>query len=277
MPPILEPVGYGVLLPAVVTVVALLLALRLGGGEPLAVGVGVAAGFVALAATGQITWGFLRPAESWDGLPALALLAVIAAFEEQTAKHPRIVRWVGRVIVAGLAAALLVVRQSAREPLGIIWYPAVALAVLALWEVLDLAARRRPSRLAPALLALVAVAAAAIAELGGFATVALMGSVAVGALAGWAVVAGWRPDPAVCRAGIPVLAVLVPGLLFVSFCNAFADVPAASYLLTLAAPLCLGGAALLCADRLSRVWEVAVLVASALVPLGAGVALAARA
>src|SRR5438128_1557450 len=116
---IVKAVGGGVLLPGVVTAVALLLALRLRRGEPLALGAGLAAGFAALAVTG----------------------------------------------LAGVVA---------------------------------------------------------------------------GVVAGWAIVACWRPSEPVSRAGVPVLAALLPGVLYLSHFNNYGDVPAASYLLVLAAPLCLG-------------------------------------
>ncbi len=273
---ILYAVGFGLLVPAAVTVIALLLALRLGRGEPLAVGAGLAAGFVALAATEQIQWGFLRPEESWDWLPALALLAAAAAFAEQIGKPSHVIGWAGRLVVAALTAGLLVRAQSARQPVEPYWYAAVALAVVALWAVLDLAARRLPGGTLPALLALVALAAALLAELADLLTVAHLGGVAAGALGGWAVVAWRRPQPGVCRAGVPPLAVLLPGLLFVAYFNTFSEVPAASYFLLLAAPLLLGVTLLLPARGAPSLGRRLLPVAAALLPLAAGLALAAR-
>jgi hypothetical protein len=276
---LLTALGYGVLAPAVVTALGLLLALRRGGGEPVATGAGLAAGFAALAAGGLIGWGFLRPAEAWDWLPALALLATAAALAEQLGKRPHVVRCAARLAVAALTAWLLVGAQAAREPVDPYWYAGLALAVLALWGLLDRAARRRPGAATPALLAGVAFAAGAVAELANFSTPAHLSGVLGGVLAGCALVAWRRPREGVTRAGVPVLAVLLPGLLFVTYFTtfSFSDVPAASYLLLLAAPLCLSAAALVPIGKPSGRWEVAVRAASALVPIGAALTLAARA
>src|SRR5437879_4925284 len=116
---LLNAVSYGVLIPAVVTVVALLLALRLGGGgEPAAVAAGLAAGFAALAASGQISWDFLTPVEAWDWLPALGLVAAAAAcVVEQLGGRP-LERWAIPPVVAVLTAWLLIRAQSGRQPVA---------------------------------------------------------------------------------------------------------------------------------------------------------------
>jgi hypothetical protein len=244
LPPIdeiLQAVGYGLVVPAAVAVIGLLLTLWLGRGEPLGVGAGLAAGFVALAASQQ-DWALLRPKESWDWLPALCLLAVVAGTAEQLVKGPVVVRWVGRVVVAVLSAVLLIRAQSGREPqpLEPYWYAALALAVLVLWEILDQAVRRVPGGIIPALLALTAFAAAAMGEQVGFLTLAQLGGVIAAALAGWALVAWWKPQPGVCRAGVAVLAVLLPAVLFVAWFNKSTETPPLSFLLLLGAPFFLG-------------------------------------
>lgn len=244
LPPIdeiLQAVGYGLLVPAAVAVVGLLLTQWLGRGEPLGVGAGLAAGFVALAAS-QGDWAFLRPQESWHWLPALGLLAVIAGTAEQLGKWPVTVRYAGRAAVAALTAVILIRAQAGREPQppGPYWYGGVALAVLALWEILDLAVRRLPGGAVPALLALTAFAAAAMGEQVGFLTLAQLGGVVAAALAGWALVAWWKPQPGVCLAGVPVLAILLPAVLFVAWFNKSNEAPPLSFLLLLAAPFFLG-------------------------------------
>jgi hypothetical protein len=271
---ILETVGYGLLVPAAVTVVGLLLALRLGGA-PLAVGVGLAAGFAALVKRGQTLSDYLKPEEAGDWLPALGLLACVAAFVEQRGAGSLVVRWSVRLIFAALTAGLLVRVQSVREPIEPVWYGALALAVLALWGVLDLAARR-PERMLPALLALAALSAGVLAELAGLSTIACLAEVVAGALIGCALIALWRPRPEVCRAGVPMLAVLLPGFLFLSYFNtySYSSVPPASYWLLLAAPLCLGVASLLPLGQ-SPLRRAVVLGTATLVPLAVALALAA--
>jgi hypothetical protein len=275
---LLSAVGYGLLLPAAVAVVALVLAIRLGGGESLAVGIGLASGFAALAATKQIERDFLWPAEAWDWLPALGLLGCIwVAVAQLPNKFAHLIDWTGRAVVAGLAAWLLVRAQSKREdePLVAHWYAALGFAIIILWCVLDWAAWCRPGRVMPLLLALVGLAAAVLAELAGLSTVAQLAGVAAGALIGWAVVALLRPSVAVCRAGVPVVAILLPASLFVAYFNSFSDVPTTSYLLLLAAPLALGLAALLPLWAAPSWRRATVEAGAALLPLGVALALAA--
>jgi hypothetical protein len=273
-----QAVGYGLLLPLTVAAVGLLLARRLGGGEPLGLGAGLAAGFVALAATKQTDWEFLQPKEPWDWLPALGLFAVVAAAVGQLVKWPRLVRSVGRTVVAFLAVAFLIRAQSARapEPLGAYWAVALGAAVLVLWGVLDLAIRLRPGGTLPALLTLTAFAAAALCEMAGFLSLAQMAGVVAAALLGWALVAWRRPLPGVCRAGVAVLAVLLPAILFVAWFNKTSDLPSASFVLLLAAPLVLATLSLVLLGRASRLGSI-LLGAAALVPVTVALVLAARA
>jgi hypothetical protein len=275
---ILQAVGYGLLVPAAVAVVGLLLTLWPGRGEPLGVGAGLAAGFVALAVSGQGDWKFLHPKEAWDWLPALGLLAVVAATVGQVVKWPDLVRWVGRAAVGVLTAALLIRAQSGREPqpLEAYWYAALALAVVALWGILDLAVRRVPGGTVPALLTLTAFAAAVLCELVGFLSLAQSGGVAAAALAGWAVVAWWKPRPGVCLAGVAVLAVLLPAVLFVAWFNKSNAAPPSSFLLMLAAPLSLGATSQLPFGE--SAWNRTVLLGAVTsAPLAAALVLAARA
>ena len=277
---LLKAVGCGLLIPVAVTFFVLLLGLRSRAGASLAVFDGLAAGFVALAATEQITADFLRPTESWDWLPALALLACVAGLLNPNGKLAFVLCWAVRLTVAGLVAWVLTRAQSGRESEPLCGYcqAAFAGAILVLWATLDLAlaAPRRPGGVVPALVAVVALAAAALAELGGFMTLSLMAAVVPGALAGWALVAWLRPDPDISRAGAPALAVLLPGVLFVSYFNNYGNVPVASYLLLLAAPLCLGAVALLPFSAIGR-WAILYRAAAALVPAGVALALAALA
>jgi hypothetical protein len=177
--------------------------------------------------------------------------------------------------VASLSAVALVRAQSPRDPLTADWYAYLALGILILWGVLDLASRRHPGPLLPALLAVVVLAAAALAEQGGFTRLAVMGAVPAGALAGLALIA-WRwPREGIVRAGVPVLAALLPSILFTAFFNQVTDVPRVSYLLVLAAPLLLGLATLLPSSDPPTRWRALLRLGAGLVPLGSGLALAA--
>ncbi len=287
---ILEAVGYGVLLPAAVTALGLLLALRWAfaarGGDVLAVVAGLVAGLAALVATDQIPSRFHKPVDCWDWLPGLALLASAVSLDRllfltrpaRAARPPVLLaRWVVRVGFAALAGWLLVRTQSANvEPVEEWWPAALALAVTGLWG-LDFLARRWPGAGLPVLLALVAFAAAGVMELSGFIRLSQMAGVLAAVLGGCAL-AGWRWRHApVAEGAVPAFAVLVPGLLFGAWFNTFAQVPAASYLLVVAAPLLLALTALPPLAGLPGRPLALVRAGVVLLPLAAALALAARA
>jgi hypothetical protein len=287
---VLPALGYGVLLPGAVTLAVLVLVLRRDlarpGGDLLAVAAGLVAGFTALALTGQITWGFLRPDESWDWLPGLTLVACFVGIVERrllSAPGKQSVslaaaRWALRLAVGAAAAWLLVGTQAKLEPVPGWWYAVLTLVIAGLWG-LERLARDWPGAGLPVLLALVVVAAAAVVELVGFGTLAqTMGVLA--AVCGACAVAGWLwPRAPVAAGTVPAFAVLLPGLLFVTYFRtySYSDVPAASYLLVLAAPLLLAVTLLPPLGRLSRGWLALLRTAAVLALLAVAVALAAAA
>src|SRR3954467_15528150 len=94
---VLRRVGLGVAIPAAVAMAGLLLtrwwAQRHGGlaprgGDGLAAGAGLLAGFVALAGSGQLGWEFLKPTDSWHWLPLLSVLATVAGIVERVMSWP---------------------------------------------------------------------------------------------------------------------------------------------------------------------------------------------
>ncbi len=254
---ILSAILYGIVVPALVTAVGLLLALRLKHGAPLAVAAGISAGLFALAATAGLAawetkdpliWGFLKPDRSWDWLPSLILLALLVGLIEQIFSLPIVLRWFLRLIVAGLTGWLLyraeLVFASAEQPVESWWPLAIEAAVLILWGVLDHSARIHPTALLPGSLTAVLFALAAMMELSGnmgFAQTA--GVVGAAALASSAV-SLWRLTPKVVGSIVPAVAVILPGFLFVNHFNSNSEtpptIPSPSFLLLLLAPLPLG-------------------------------------
>jgi hypothetical protein len=273
---ILRALGCGIAVPAVIVVVGLL-GLRFRGGAVFAVALGLFGGFAALAASQQLGWGFLAypPADSWDWLPGLALLGVIAGGLCDVLGSSAAARRVVSLGVAALTGWLLVRAEFGAESPSPWWYAGLAAAVAALWWLLDYAGERRPGFGLPALLALVAFGTAALCELSGNLRFAHLSGVLAAVLAGCAVVGWLRPGQPIARATVPAFAVMLPGLLFLSYRNNFGDVPTASYLLLLAAPLLLGGTALFPSPGPARRWQGLIPVGAALLPLGAGLALAA--
>jgi hypothetical protein len=284
---VLKPIGYGVLLPAAVTGVGLMLGARprvsARGGQVLAVAAGLVAGFLALAATGQLTSGFLKPDDTSDCLPGLALLACAAGIVERLLPEPFLnpakrsglaLRWAMRLGIGVSTGWVLVRAQSTRELLSDGWIAALALAVTALWG-LDSLARRWSSFALPVLLALIAFGTAALIELCGFMSLAQMGGVLAAVLTGCAA-AGWlRPHAGVAQGAVPAFAVLLPGLLFASNFNNYNQVSSTSHLLVLAAPLILLLTAAPPIARLSTKRLTFLRAAVVLLPLAKGLSLAA--
>jgi hypothetical protein len=277
---ILNAVLYGVLVPAVVTALGLLAALRFWrGAAPAAVAAGIGAGLVALAKTNQINWGFLKPERSWEWLPGLALLALLVGLLDQALSLPLVVRWLLRVVVAGLTGWLLVQAEVAIQPREIEstangWTAAIAVAVLILWGLLDHSARVSPTRLQSALLTLLLFAVGAVMEMSGSSTMAQTGSVVGAAILATCVMPLWRTSSDFVRAPIPAVGVFLPGLLFSIHFNTYASIPSTSYLLLLVSPLPL--AALGLSPNRSRTLLLLSATASLLL-MSLGVALAARA
>ena len=269
---VLKALGYGVLVPAVVTAAGLALAARVGRAvvAALAVEAGLIAGLVALAVSKEAGWEFASPEDPWHWLPALALLATAAGVTDGGHATPR---WAACLALSALTAWVLIRSEPASAPW---WYAALGLSVFATWGLLARLVRRWEGAAPQGLLALCALAAGVILERSGILKFAQIAGVLGAVLIGCACVARWRPHPVVMTSAVPAFAVLFPGLLFVGFRNNFGDVPAASSLLALAAPLLLGATSLLPPDRLRPGWRAALGAGVVLVCLGAAVALAAR-
>jgi hypothetical protein len=289
LPPLkflLEAVAYGVLVPAAVAMAVLILARRWGerhggeaprGGAGLAAGAGLLAGFVALAGSRQLGWEFLAPTDSWHWLPLLSVLATGVGIAERVTSWTPVARGGLRLLVAAATAWLLVRAESAVQAVNPGWLAGVGLAVLVSWGLLDPLARRWPGPGLPALLASVALAAGAVLALSGILKFAQMAGVLAAVLAGCAGPARWPPGESPARGAVPGLSVLLPGLLFAGYFNTFSDVPPASFLLVLAAPLGPGVAALLPSSKSAGRWGKALSAGVTLSLLGLAVTLAALA
>ena len=280
---VLKAAGCGLLVPAAVTAGGLALA-RCGGlrqgavriGEVLAVAAGLAAGFIALAASGELTWEFLALEDAWHWLPLLSVAAAVVGVADRALARCRLLRWGVRLVVAGVAAWLLVRGESAYQEVSPGWYAGLTAAVLALWGVLDPAVGRWPGAWPALLLAVVGLSSGAVLALAGIMKFALVAAVPAAVLGGCAGAAWGDPGESAVRPALPAFAVALPGLLFSGWFNTFSDVPAASFLLVWAAPLALGVTAFLLAPSTKR-WPAAVQAAAVLAPVGAALALAALA
>jgi hypothetical protein len=271
MPPpqfFVEVLGYGVLLPAAVAAVTLLLALGLGKrrsaaaerlGGALALAGGFAAGFAAL------EWEQVQRTDPWFWLPFLALLAVLA---DQVDLIPSVaigVRWTLRALGAGLTAWLLV--PAFLEATRPQWLMIVEAAVFLLWAVLDPLAVRQPGGLLPFLLGIVAVAGGVVLVDSSARFAQLMGLLA-GTLGGCALISWWFPQQAFLRGMVPGVAVLLPGLLFLGYF--YAEMSLVNCLLVVAAPLALWISVLL-PSKMRAFWRMLIQSVAVLVPVGLAV------
>jgi hypothetical protein len=202
---------------------------------------GRVAGAAALSAGFCAAWVVLPaarwwPEDPWDWLPYLTVLAGGAGLIDLVPAVPRLLVWLVRLAVAAVAAWLLVPVLGELAKLRSGWLAGTAATVCLLWFLLEpLAGRLPPGRL-PALLGLVAGAAAVVLEAAGILKLAQAAGVLTAGLAACAL-ASWGRTSSFLRGMIPGLAVVLPGLLLNGYVYRTTTVPAVAFLLLLAAPL----------------------------------------
>jgi hypothetical protein len=280
-----ELLGYAVsllpdALPPTIVTAAVLLAARWSGlaagarGDRVAGALGLMAGFVA--ARVVLEWLQWLPENPWDWLPYLVLLAAAAGLIDP-GPPAKLLRWPVRLAVAAGAAWLLVPDLPDMEPARPVWLAATAAAVFLLWSLLDPPAARQPGGLLPGLLALAMGAAAAVLEGAAFLKLVQVAAALAGILAAGAVCSLGRTPRGYARGMVPGVAVVLPGLLLNGYLNCMTEVPPASFLLALAAPLGLWVGAVPPLRDAKGWWPVLVQCAAVLLPAGlaAGLAMAA--
>ncbi|MBI3271104.1 MAG: hypothetical protein HYZ53_19020 [Planctomycetes bacterium] len=294
----LRPILLGILLPAVVAGLALLVAWRpwrrgggAGGGgaghaEAAAGAWGGALGFGCGYVAGQLAGVGLPafpPRESMDWFPWIAFAAALLGLLEASGRGPAWLRWGLRAALSVGAIRLVLAPEIAYRAWGVwessAWVAGLAVAGLLVWSGLEAAARRAPAAaLAPAWVVAGTAVALVLAQSGNAKLGQAAGSLtsAVGA----AMVLSWlAPAASFSRGGVPVLAALFPALLVVGCTNNYGEAPTASFLLAAAAlPAPLAGILLLRSTPGRPSWKHALLNAAVtLVPAGIGVGLALRA
>jgi hypothetical protein len=223
----LEALWRGGITPAAVYALGLL-ALRHSaalGERARRVGLGLAFGLGFLAGYATFDWVVLWPATSWNWLAYLPLAAALTAL-------------LPVVMLPALAvlAAWLLVPDFAGFP-RLAWLTPVAISIL----VLAAALRPLPYRLLgpglPIVWLLTALGCAVVLMLSGNAKLAQLAGI-VAALLAVAAALAWRwPLPEHLGSLTPALAVLLPGLLWNARFASYSEVPLASYVLVMAAPL----------------------------------------
>jgi hypothetical protein len=228
----IEPLKYGLLLPAVIAAACgLLLWLRSktpGSGRLLAAA-GVGIGWLAAVFMLGLLPFLPDSAQAWHWLPALAVVAIIVARLPET--WP--VRVLGAATLATATAFALVPDWEDLAPRRLQLQLLLGVVVF-LIALLDRPIRLTGGRVSALLLAVIAAAAGAVLELGGTGMFAQMAGALAAGLLGIAFVAH---RPGVVAGFVPLVAVLLPGLLATGRFHTYSEVPLASYLLVAAAPL----------------------------------------
>jgi hypothetical protein len=227
----IEPIKYGLLLPAVIALVCGL-SLWLRSMTPpvgrLLAAAGVGLGWLVATFTLGLVPFLPESAQAWHWLPALVVAAIVAGRMPEA--------WPVRVICAALLAVAtayaLVPDWEDLAPRRIQIQTLLGAAVFAT-ALLDRPMRTTGGRASTILLALTAGAAAAVLELGGTGIFAQMAGALAAALLGISFAAH---RPGVGAGFMPIVAVLVPGLLATGRFHTYSQVPLASYLLVALAP-----------------------------------------
>jgi hypothetical protein len=230
----IEPLKYGLLLPAVIAAACgLLLWLRAktpGAGRLLAAA-GVGLGWLAAVFALGLAPFLPESAQAWHWLPALVVLAIVAGRMPEA--WP--VRLISAAVLAAATAFALVPNWEDLAPHRLRLQLLLGGFVF-LYALLDRPIRTTGERASALLLAAIAGAAGAVLELGGTGMFAQMAGALAAALAGIAFAAH---RPGVVAGFMPLVAVLLPGLLATGRFHTYSEVPLASYLLVAAAPLAL--------------------------------------
>ena len=286
---IAQAVGYGVVLPAIVTALVLFTLgslSRIPGRVAGAIAflAGFLAGWVVLCKT-----SFSKPLfqfeDEWQWLPVWVSVAVVADLVDLLFRKRRPIGLAVRcgviVVVAFVAAEFLVSHFPARTPGDA--PPAEArpqllnafrLAVACFWFVIPLAVSRG---FPVVLLALSVLFSSMVLELGGTGINAQLAGLAGGVLLGCASAAWWKPDAEFTRAMVPGVAVALPALLFNGYLDSYSTVPLASYALAGLASFALLLGLLPFVRKMPFMRRSAILLVAILLPLGVALTLALKA
>lgn len=213
-------------------------------GAALAAGLGFLMGYATLA------WAVLTPEDSEHWLPYLVLGAMILGILFVWLSWP--VRAILALGLSVVAAYLLVPDFEVLKPRLLAWQLAVGGSIFSTWLITDQAMSRRPDMRWGWcwLLTLMAVAVEMkLAYIGKFMQLALLLAAPMMPFALAECKRSWR---GAVSSVAPILAVTVPGLLWLGRFNSSSEVPFSSYLSILAGPLGFSLCQLL-PDRLGRI------------------------
>ena len=271
-----EVIGYGMLIPAAVSVAVLVvtrkfcpneLAIRSAGA--LALGGGFIVGYCLL------PWAPLLPNAQWHWIPYLSAIAIVSAPVRLAPGASTARIWSILLLLAGLAAWLLVPSWAEPERTRHLYAAVVGVALLFLCGLLEPLAKRSPGALFPLLLCVVSAVGAVVLGLSGSVKFAQLAGVVAAAMGGCTAVSYFYPSEPLVYGAMATFSVLLGGLMFTGYVNSFSDLPMASYLLVPAAPLALWLCVLPAFGKLEGRSRWVAETAAVLVPLLVALALAA--
>ncbi len=236
MEPTVSDLGFGILLPAVLAGLLLLVLRRALPGAvagAIAVGLGYVAGHVGLRG-----WRGWVPRESTDWVAVVALLGLCVGVTGLTRRGPTGLRSLSRLLLAGLAAWLVVGKVLGREHegLGLLRELLVLGAGIAVaWSALETLALPHARGGPVAVLFVTSLGCAAVLGISGSIVLAQLAGVLTSTLGATLVLCA-RQRSADVLLGVASPAALVLGVLLLAGLL-LADVPPASALLLAAVPL----------------------------------------
>ena len=179
-------------------------------------------------------WPAFPPHETWQGLFALVVGAMMIGGIDAVGRRPLILRLIGAAVLAGTIGWLIVLPNQ--EHLWVHRTTLAASLVLWLFSMQSITSRSRGASVSlPLCVALVGVSLVLV--LSGNAKLAQLAGGAAACLGGATLVAWWRAEAGLGCESIAVAGVLTIGLAYSGYSLSFSGVPVWAYLVAVAAPL----------------------------------------
>lgn len=267
----MQGLGFGFSLPGLTAFVCLACAVRSDQRRPRD-GLGAVVFVLVPLWYAVLHLGPWRPAESWQWLPWLAILACVI----NAAAPNKWILWISYSLFALVAAWLLVPNIERLADERPYWLAAVPLAILVALDSTILLSRRLVGPALPFYLLLVTLAAALLVFLASLAKFAQLGGILAGIAAGCCVVCWLYPTRSLTSAIVPGWATLYAGLLLEARLATFSEVPLVSYVLMLLAPLMIWLTAVPPVRKMKAGWRTVLTAFAIMIPLSVGLYLAGK-
>ena len=265
----LRAVVFGLVLPGLVSLVALTLAARFSRGWVRALtGVALFLGIV-LSAVG-LGLGPLRPLEAWQWIPWLALFVSLG----NSARTHIAILEIFYVLISLLASRLLVpdIERLAEERW--LWLFTMPVVILTSISSAVMQTRKLDGPSLPFFWLLITLAGAVLTGLASLNTFAHLGGMLMAVVAGCLVAAWIFPTRSLTSIIAPGWATFFSGLVMEAKLASFSEVSLASYMLILIAPFMIWLTAIPGVRKMKPIWRTTIGTLCVLAPLAIGLALA---